>query len=236
MVEEHGNGAFGDDGFAWAPGEETQLRATGAWLITFADLILLILTFFVMMYSMSSPRIDAWTSMIDGLSTRPDPLVAEPMPETTARYAIAPALVRHSANLRYLEAVLNQAIAEDAALAGLRVSLGDEQLVISLPGALAFAPGAVTPTAGGEQTLMALASVLSRIGNRVAVGGMATVAEAPDGDAWTLSLQRAAAVAKALRRAGYPDEPLIMGYGDGRSLDGVSDRGVDLMVLTGAKE
>lgn len=241
MVEERGSGgldsvALGGEPFAWAPGEETQVRATGAWMITFADLILLILTFFVMMYSMSSPRIDAWNSLVEGLSTRPDPLVSQPVAEPSARYAIAPALIRRSANLNYLEAVFDQAIAEDPALKGVTVRLGDDRLMVSLPGALTFRPGAVRPEDGSDAAITALATLLSRIDNRVAVAGYATQDESPDMDAWSLSLARAGSVAQSLRQSGYPDVPAILGLGNGRAGDGAPAMGVDVMVLTGGRE
>ena len=53
------------------PEREDTPEARGpskAWMITFTDLVSLMLTFFVMLFAMSNVKIDKWESMIDVLS------------------------------------------------------------------------------------------------------------------------------------------------------------------------
>lgn len=222
--------------------------ALGAWMFTFTDLVLLLLTFFVMMFAMSSPRTEALKAMAEGLSTRLGPLVERPVAETAAQHAVQGFAERPASDLGYLRAVIEQMKARDPGLVGLVVRETADRLILSLPSELLFAAGDTRFRADGAHLLAEVGNMLSHVGNRIAVAGHAE-ADGLRSDAyvstWELSLGRAAAVAHALRRSGYPDDIEILGYADTRTgeLAGLPDtvrhalaRRVDVVVLPGAKE
>ena len=43
-------------------------KSAQMWLLTFTDLVSLMLTFFVMLFSMSNVKLDRWDNVIDSLS------------------------------------------------------------------------------------------------------------------------------------------------------------------------
>ena len=58
--------------------EESQPKQDApsvAWMVTFTDLVSLMLTFFVMLFSMSSVKVDVWEKIIDALNRTVDPVV-----------------------------------------------------------------------------------------------------------------------------------------------------------------
>lgn len=239
------------DGDALEPadtGAGTGAAASAAWLFTFTDLVLLLLTFFVMMFAMATPRTEALKAMAEGLSTRLGPLVERPTTETAAGHAVQGFAERQATDLGYLRAVIEQMKARDPGLAGLVVRDAGDRLILSLPADLTFAPGDTRFSPEGSRLLSEVGNMLSRLGNRIAVAGHAdqdALRGAATVSTWELSLGRAAAVAHALRRSGYPDDIEILGYADTRfgELAGLPDavrhtlaRRVDVVVLPGAKE
>ena len=43
-------------------------RTSAMWLVTFTDLVALMLTFFVMLFSMTNVKVDRWDELTDALS------------------------------------------------------------------------------------------------------------------------------------------------------------------------
>lgn len=207
----------------WGGGRPRQGADTGAptgrasapsaaWMVTFSDLTLLLLTFFVLLFSMSSLKTEAWRSLVDGLSTRFDPLVERPTTQTSPEQATEAVVVTPGEDLRYLQAVLAEALARQPELADIAVVPGGDRLVLALP-ADAFAAaagddGGVTATPRGAALLGELAPLLARLGNRVRVAVAVPEEEALRGSArrstWSRALADAEAVAMALRGTGYP--------------------------------
>ncbi len=190
-----------------------------AWLVTFTDLVALMLTFFVMLFAMMSIEAAAWRSVSDSLAeqlrridvpavVRPDELLD--MPDVR----VAP-----GANLDYLSALLERRLAEMPDLAGGRVERRADHLVVSLPGDLLFAAGTATPRAGARSALFEMGGLLRHIENVIEVAGHAdprAVRNGPWPSNWELSLSRAAAVAALLRSAGVRGEVVVLGYGHSR--------------------
>lgn len=187
-----------------------------AWMITFTDLVSLMLTFFVLLFAMSHVKVGDWQSMTEALSQR---LNASRQPGAalpSAPYNIATGLRRQAIDLDYLASVIGQALRADAGLAGGRVARLEDQLVISLPGDLLFAPDQTLLSERAAVAVFRLGGMLRNIDNEIVVQGFSGPDPALREGVWELSLGRAVAVANALRRSGYTGDIPVYGYGDSR--------------------
>ena len=190
-----------------------------AWMITFTDLISLMLTFFVMLFAMSSVQVDRWEATIDSLSQTLSPAEVETVARATAQFNVGTVFRRQAINLDYLAAVLDETIGEDPMLARSQIMRLDDRLVIALPGDLLFEPSQAQLSEPARQALFVLGGVLRNIGNQVGVNGHTDptpTAQNVYPSNWELSLARALAVGEALKEAGYTEDVLAFGFADSR--------------------
>jgi chemotaxis protein MotB len=190
-----------------------------AWMITFTDLVALMLTFFVMLFAMMTIEVANWRNLTESLATQlnsvPPPSAANPdeqldMPDVQ---------VTPGANLDYLAALLERRLEEMPALEGGIVTRRIDHLVLSLPSDLLFASGTATPQEEARSALFELGGILRHIDNVVEVAGHAdprAIRNGPWPSNWELSLSRAAAVATLLRSAGVRGEVVVLGHGETR--------------------
>jgi chemotaxis protein MotB len=189
----------------------------GAWMVTFTDLVSLLLTFFVMLFSMSTVQIDKWEAVTDSLSTTLNPTKTEAVATTTAEYNISTVFRQRAINLEYLQAVLDEKVAGDPILGRTLIQLLDDRLLISLPGDLLFGSGSKTLSPRAIETMLKIGDVLRHVSNQVVITGHTDPEPAAGQDYasnWELSLFRAIAVGNALRKSGFTQDFLAYGYGD----------------------
>lgn len=194
---------------------EVSEEPSHAWMLTFADLVSLMLTFFVLLYSMSSLQSDEFETLASVLSQRLNPsrdLVKE---SPTADLNLPTVSVPRAASLYYIQHVLRTKFEDDPTLGTLSIKRTDSELIISLPSDALFAPASATLTPAADRILSTLADALRYFTNEVSVAGHTdpnpiNTPEFPSN--WELSLARAAAVARALRDGGYPLEIQIFGH------------------------
>jgi len=188
------------------------------WLVSFTDLISLLLAFFVLMFSMSEPQVQRWTKMAQGLSARSTATRPSDLPPVLAApFNAATIEAQSTVNLDYLGALLHGQLAEVPDLAGVTVTREDDRVVIGLPGEVLFEKDAPMFSPRGRRVLYLLGAVVGRIGNRIEVVGHAEREDVPAGAAWDRSLARAVAVSMALREHGYRRD-LVARTGMGRLL------------------
>ncbi|MBT3358844.1 MAG: flagellar motor protein MotB [Rhodospirillales bacterium] len=193
--------------------------ASKAWMVIFTDLVSLMLTFFVLLFSMSSVQIDQWDEMTDALSQTLNPSSEKTVTAVTAEYNIATMFRRRAVNLDYLGAVLEDTVTKDPVLSRSRLMRLEDRLVVALPGDLLFAPGRAELSERARQALFVLGGVLRNVGNQIGVNGH-TDPTPPAGGGyqsnWELSMGRAAVVANSLRNSGYSEDIIAYGYADSR--------------------
>ncbi len=205
--------------------EESQPKQDApsvAWMVTFTDLVSLMLTFFVMLFSMSSVKVDVWEKMIDALNRTVDPVVIARDTPPSAPRNIAKTFRKRAVNLDYLNAVLQENIGTDPILNQSSVSMMEDRMVISLPGRILFDVNSAVLKEDAKEAIFRLGGVLRNVGNQLAVGGHTDPAPPQGGtfiSNWELSLARAGSVANELNRAGYADAIYAFGYADGRFAD-----------------
>lgn len=197
-------------------------QPTKIWMITFTDLVSLMLAFFVMLFAMSNVKVDKWSEMTDALSQSLNPSRQKTTAMPSTQFNIGTIFRKRAINLDYLAGVLEEAVAKDPLLAGAEVLRADEELVLVLPGDLLFAEGQATLAEKGRQALFNLGGVLRNIDNQIIVHGH-TRREPPASDRysgnWELSVARAVGVANELRRSGYTEDITALGFADGKYAD-----------------
>lgn len=204
---------------------ETVQQAKGpanAWLITFADLAALLLTFFVLLFSMSQVAVGEWSAVKEALSATLSPNRSTAGAGEGPRFGVEKFVVSRAANIDYLHALIVEKFVDEPVLGRSIVQRLEDRLVISLPADALFAPGRSTLSAAARGAAFALGDSLRHFSNRVEVYGHADPRSnrAPEtASNWELSLARATAFAEGLHEHGYSRPIRAFGYGDARFAD-----------------
>ncbi|MBF0247446.1 MAG: flagellar motor protein MotB [Alphaproteobacteria bacterium] len=189
-----------------------------AWMVTFADLVSLMLTFFVLLFSMSSVKMDDWEAITDTLTQSLNPSKVTTVAAATAEFNIGTIFRRQATDLDYLAGVLESGVAEDELLKNAKIMQQDDRLIIALPGDLLFPPGKAGMPDEARSALFTLGSLLRNVGNQIGVNGHTDPTPPGEGSGyasnWELSVARAAAVANTLRQSGYTDDIVAYGFAD----------------------
>jgi chemotaxis protein MotB len=195
--------------------EEPEHRNTKMWMLTFTDLVSLLLTFFVMLFAMSNVKIDQWDKIIDSLSQTLNPAPEEIIRRPSAQLNIGTLFYRRAVNLDYLASVIEENLSNDPLLRDVLIVRLEDRLLVALPGDLLFEPGAAVISERAQGAMLTLGAMFDNVGNTIAVTGHTDPAP-PDGTSyasnWELSIARAASVANAIRRGGYEQKIVAFGY------------------------
>ena len=221
-----------------------QGESSVGWILIFTDMVALLLSFFVMLFSMSAVPVNEWETTIDILEEALN-LTSEEEKDPTEDYNISSVLLeRARTNVNYLLPIIEPKIKQDEIIKDSPIILLDDRIVISLSGDLLFASGKAELTKKARKALFNLGGVLRNIRNTIGVYGYSEdekIDREKYSSDWELSLARAVSVANELKRAGYMEEILSFGYGGARSfrLSNVSkdrrqslSRRVDIVIMS----
>ena len=192
---------------------------SSAWVVIFTDVVALMLTFFVLLFSMSNLMVDEWKLITDALSTSLRPNSTQIEAKATAQFNIKGIFRKQAVNLDYLTSVLTEAVSKDAFLAQAQLIRLEDRMIISIPGDLLFSGGLANLSDGAKQAISNLGGALRHLGNKVIVNGHSEPGKVSGGayaSKWELSLARAISVANTLRQSGYTESLSAFGYADGR--------------------
>jgi chemotaxis protein MotB len=193
-----------------------------AWLITFTDLMALLLAFFVMLFATQKVETVKWSALVESLSRSLRPDAVKPAERRFATRNLDRSFADRAIDLGYLELLLRAKIGAETGLKGVLLHKFDDRLVIALSADYLFPAGGAEPTAAAKKTLFILAGLLRNIGNRLEIIGHTDPAPVPASlypSNWELSIARANAVARALRNSGYRHELPALGFADTRFSD-----------------
>ena len=187
------------------------------WLMIFSDLILLLLTFFVLLFAMSDIDLGRYGALSRSTGQAfSDPVLAETQ-TLSSNFAIPQRELRPAENLGYLKAIITNALSKDPRFGQVATRLTDEYLVLSLPGSLLFGPGSTAMTEKAQAAIFDLAGLLSALDNAIAITGHVGPTgpfEAPFLSPWELSLVRAVVVSEELRNSGFVGPLTVLGRSD----------------------
>ncbi len=194
--------------------QELDRQAERRWLITFADLMSLLLTFFVMLFAMSSVNEETWLLLSDTLSQRLNPARGYDEEIKLTDRTVDTFASADGADLDYLYAVIADKTRSDSLLKQAVLQRLDDRIVITLPSDLLFVDGSAEITGMARYALGLMGDALRHVENRIEVNGF-TDPRLQGGDdfasGWRLSLNQALVVTDALRRAGYAHEIVTLG-------------------------
>jgi len=218
------------------------------WLLSFTDVMALMLTFFVLLFAMSKPRTQDWSDVTSSLHQELNRFygaLGNKGPEDTI--SLGKINFNRALDINYLRVVIESMVKEDRALDAVTFTVQPDRLILSLPQDFLFDTGKTNIKESGSRAIYALGGTLSRIKNRIEIIGHADPrpvqgSAGPYDNNWELSLARAASVAGLLESVGYKRDIAIRGLSSGRYQDlagivkneaerlGISRR-VDIVIL-----
>lgn len=206
------------------PIEEESYRRTlkQGWIIVFADLLALLLTFFVLIFSMNAIQYEDWQSVVTSLSDHLNPSRAEISKKSWEGRETTKVYDPFAISLDYLHTVLEQKVEAEELLNGIVLYRLEDSLVITLPVDQLYESREIRLSQQGKQMLGELSLLMRQLTNRISVIGH-TDLTVPNSrffsSSWDLSLNRAVVVAGGMAEAGYTGPITALGFGDSRFQD-----------------
>lgn len=205
----------------WHPfGSSDEAPAFGrrVWLITFTDLVSLMLTFFVMLFAMSGVNVESWNGTSQSFTRTLNPSHSPPPPPPVAARNVPMVVHAPALDLDYLAALFRRIRQGSPELVETRLTRLPDGLILGLRPRDVFEGEGVTLSPAAAKMVSAVGGILGNFSNRISVrlhADPALMLEAGYPSAWEGALVRAAAVANALRAAGYDREIAAYGLTDG---------------------
>ncbi|NKB56797.1 MAG: OmpA family protein [Alphaproteobacteria bacterium] len=199
--------------------ERRTVEKAPIWLVTFGDVVALLLTFFVMLFATTNIPSENWEAVVGTMSDSLRFSRAGRTPNPDSENAIPVVELKAALPSEYLTAVLRDHLSQDDVLKDAIVRQQDSRVVISLFGDAVFGAGNADLNEAASEAIYRLGGVIANVGNQLEVLGHAdpSVLEGADFKSnWMLSLDRAMAVAKELRASGYRRNIIVLGLGDSR--------------------
>ena len=206
--------------------------AKNAWMITFADLMALMLAFFVLLFSMSQIERQKWQSLVESLASNLSAVAKIETAKFAADYQVVTPIAQPGADLDYLEPILHEHFTSEPILAGGVIDRVGGDLRVIFPDDRLFVGSTPELTAQGAKIIFALGSVLRNLDNAIDVNaGIGSGATATTAD-WETALARSVAVARILAQSGFAG-PVVAG-GQGSHIIGAD--GLNLLVREDRRE
>ncbi len=205
-----------------------QDGTTSIWLVSFTDVMALMLTFFVLLFSMSHPKKEDWEDFSQNVKKQFSKFYGMAMNPgiQDGTININKVNFEEARELLLIQQLLQEHINTIETLRGIVIipqppnAEKPTRLIVSMPDNLLFESGSASLKAQGSEALFDLQVFLDRIPNRIEIIGNADPRPIPAGGQfpsnWELSLTRAAAVAAALENYGYSRDLTMRGQSSGR--------------------
>tara|TARA_R110002124_G_scaffold64985_2_gene177231 strand:+ start:32781 stop:33602 length:822 start_codon:yes stop_codon:yes gene_type:complete len=203
-----------------SPTYKTHEAGSEAWLVTFTDIIALMLTFFVLLFSMSVPDEGVFDEVAEVRLDANKFMGHQNFAGDKDAVAMSTKTQMVGLDLGYLSTLIEQAGAANPLMRKAEIIRNADRLVIILPESVKFESGSTTLSSDANDLLRDLAGTLSNITNQIVVVGHADPAgaEAPEDYwvNWAISLERAQQVAMVLARHGVSQNLVIRGISNAR--------------------
>tara|TARA_R110000868_G_scaffold262401_1_gene520912 strand:- start:73871 stop:74578 length:708 start_codon:yes stop_codon:yes gene_type:complete len=194
------------------------------WLLTFADLVSLLITFFVLLYSMKVVDVQKWDELrgsFSGVFSIREPIHQVNPDKDTAVEKIDPMI---SDNLDYVQSLLERSFAEKPLLRDLKMKRNKEldtlSFEISSEGIFTDSTAEFLP--GSAVIFIQLGDVLRHLDNRIVISvhtdpELTKTRQYPSN--WELTMMRAIHVAEVLEAQGIDRNIITSAMGDGHFED-----------------
>lgn len=202
-------------------GKEEEAEAP-LWLITFTDIMALMLTFFVLLYSMAIPEVEKWEDLTSSINKGFSKFYS-PQEYSGAQDTISIDKIDRSEalNLNYLSGLIEEKVRENNLLDDVVLITASDRLIISMPENLLFEAGEDDVKTDGKKALFTIGGLLARIRNRIEVVGHSDPRPISETNQrfssnWELSLSRAIKVSSILKQVGYTRDVITRGMSSAR--------------------
>jgi chemotaxis protein MotB len=194
-------------------GGHEAAHADERWLITYADMITLLMVFFIVLYSMSSTDVVKFKAMAEELSSAFNtqvfsekvPVAIADQPVGQLAPAVNPADSSGSPDFSAVQAAINDYAISNGLEGQLEVVDSKEGVVIRIAGELLFPSGRAALRPEARTAIAKVAASLRGLPNPIRVEGHTDAGPTVGGffaDNWELSAERALAVLRELLRDG----------------------------------
>ena len=204
------------------------------WIITFADLVALMLTFFVLLFAMSQIQQQKWQSIVESLASNLSATHRIETAKFAADYQVPVDIAPPGAAVDYLEPILREHFASDPLLADAAIDQLADGLKVSFPGEQLFVGGTAELTARGGKIIFALGGVLRNLHNAIDVNASFSADGLAAARNWDNALARSVAVTRILAQSGFAGPIVARGRGDEPAASGAE--GLDVLVRADRRE
>lgn len=186
--------------------QNTQSNST--WMITFADLLALLLSFFILSYAMSTVKHGQWDRITNILGkTFQERRLVDQLVYYTAPLSITTIDIKKALDLDYLHAVFTKKVGDDTFLTkNISLQNSEDALLLSIKDDALFKAETTTIAGNSKMILFVIAEALSQLGNKIEIRGYASQTKVhPQGQYptdWELALARTVFIAEELREYG----------------------------------
>ena len=203
----------------WRDEDEKDTPPNSAgWMLTFADLLALLLTFFVLLFSMNSVQSQEWEEVVNTFAEELNPKRPKVTIDNSISVETVKSKIERGLSLEYLEGILRARTANSRILRNVRIGRKFDRLFLTFMGEEIFVPDTIaTMKPEVQNALFEIGGALGQINNQIIIVGHAD-SRAPTNklyiSKWEVSLERANEFANILSSSGYRKPISIAGYGD----------------------
>ena len=202
----------------WKDKDKDNPPNSAGWMLTFADLLALLLTFFVLLFSMNSVQSQQWEEIVNTFAEELNPKRSKVNIDDTVSVETVKSKVERGLNLEYLEGILRARTTNSRVLRNVMIGRKYDRLFLSFLGEDIFVENSIaTMKPEVQNALFEIGGALGQINNQIIVVGHAD-SRSPTNkryiSKWEVSLERANAFANILSESGYRKPISITGYGD----------------------
>jgi len=190
-----------------------------SWMLTFADLLSLLLTFFVLIFSMNSVQKEEWQEVVQSLTQEFNPTRAQSVAVPEVDVDATRVFRASSLSLEYVMTVLRPHLSASP-FKNTEMSLKHDRLIVSFPSTEFLNETDVTSAA--QVLISGLADVFGQLGNEIRVGVHSDPTLLPSSQLLSkreYTVMQALGVSDAFYDAGYREPVTALGYGDARFLE-----------------
>ncbi len=189
------------------------------WIVSFIDTLSLLLTFFVLLFSMSTLDKAVWQEVMDSLDSAFKEAEATGGVGRPLHEAVPEIFRRRAINLDYLSRILATQITQNELREDITIQRLEDRLIISLPSDLLFAPARADLKPEARPVLVVLGGILRNVKNRIEIYGHTDPSPLRGGEYtsnWELSMGRAQALAARLYSIGLRRNIHVLGFADAK--------------------
>ena len=182
--------------------EDAEHDNSERWLLTYADMITLLLALFIVLYSISvvnKSKFEAFQSSLHQHKATGQPDLAHPAPHPTTT-PVPPKVVQHQ-DLKELQQQLHEALVKSHLTNAAKLQINSQGLEVQLTDGVLFHTAQATLLPAGIQVLQAIGPVIAAHANPIEVRGYTdnvVIATAQYPTNWELSTARATSVLRYL--------------------------------------